>query len=70
MASLEAASGTGGAMEAVWSRVIPLVLKVRRQLSARSPIADQSLRESVAVSRSNLVIYGAKAVARAAARAA
>jgi hypothetical protein len=70
IASLEAADGIGGAMEAVWSRVTPLILKSRRALSEQSPVADALARELPAVSTANIAAHGAKSVARAAARVA
>ncbi|MBO6718118.1 MAG: hypothetical protein JJ913_09205 [Rhizobiaceae bacterium] len=69
-ASLEAAQGIGGAMEAVWSRVIPLIVKARGELSRKAPLADPSGREIQPISNRQLASYGAKAVSRAAARAA
>ena len=70
MASLEAAQGIGGAMEAVWSRVIPLIVKARRNLAADTPMADSHLRQPKPISSSNIAAYGARSVAHAAARAA
>ncbi len=70
MASLEAAEGIGGAMEAVWSRVITLVLKARHAFADTLPATDLIAPHSPAISRRNIATYGAKSVARAAARAA
>ncbi|MEX0957343.1 MAG: hypothetical protein WDZ83_19280 [Rhizobiaceae bacterium] len=70
LASLEAADGIGGAMEAVWSRVIPLVVKARRNLAPDTPAADAHPRQPKPISGANIAAYGANSVARAAARAA
>ncbi|MBO6727367.1 MAG: hypothetical protein JJ911_17050 [Rhizobiaceae bacterium] len=70
MASLEAAEGTGGAMEAVWSRVIPLLLKARKNFNDKAPLADLAARDVRRISTPNIARYGAKAIAQAAARAA
>lgn len=70
MASLEAAEGTGGAMEAVWSRVIPLIIKARTTFDTKAPLADPATRDVRHISTVNIARYGAKAVAQAAARAA
>jgi hypothetical protein len=70
MASLEAAEGIGGAMEAVWSRVIPLIVKARRNLAVDAQTADARLRRPQPISGANIAAYGAKSVAHAAARAA
>ncbi|MCB1452265.1 MAG: hypothetical protein KDJ43_01360, partial [Rhizobiaceae bacterium] len=70
MASLEAAEGTGGAMEAVWSRVIPLIIKARTTFDTKAPLADPAVRDVRHISTVNTARYGTKAVAQAAARAA
>lgn len=70
VASLEAAEGVGGAMEAVWSRVIPLILKARDEFADASPVADAAASDLPAISQVDIATYGAKSVARAAARAA
>lgn len=70
MAALEAAEGVGGAMEAVWSRVIPLILKARRAFSRKTPAAEMQLRRPRTISTMAIAGHGAKSVAGAAARAA
>ena len=70
MASLEAAEGVGGAMEAVWSRVIPLLLKARAGFNTSRALAEPASREARRISRTDIARYGANAVAQAAARAA
>lgn len=68
VASLEAANGTGGAMEAVWSRVIALILKAHAATDGET--AALAPRAPRPIGKSDLAKYGAKAVARAAAYAA
>lgn len=70
MASLEAAEGVGGAMEAVWSRVIPLIVKAHKTFDASASLADPASRDVRQISAANIARYGARTVAQAAARAA
>lgn len=69
VASLEAAAGIGGAMEAVWSRVAILLDKV---LADPESTSDKRLvsKPVRGISRGNVARRGAKMIASAAARAA
>lgn len=69
VASLEAASGIGGAMEAVWSRVALLLAKVLAAPDMEGAGVSSALRHGT-ITRSNVIRYGAKTIASAAARAA
>ncbi len=71
-ASLEAASGIGGAIEAVGSRVITLLMKALSDKEAGSAIGAPlgPAREIRAIGRGQILAYSAKSVARAAVRAA
>lgn len=68
-ASLEAASGIGGAMEAVWSRVVMLLCKVLAA-PASAPLAEAALPTGNLhpLSRSNVIRRSSKTIATAAAR--
>jgi hypothetical protein len=69
VASLEAASGIGGSMEAVWSRVSILLDKVLAGNSEAPPV-EIAQTPVPRISPSTVARYGAKMVATAAARAA
>ncbi len=70
-ASLEAAAGIGGGIEAVASRVVTLVLKVLSESGSSPSLAGASNLKTVrAIGRGDILAYSAKGVARAAARAA
>ena len=70
-ASLEAASGIGGGIEAVASRVVTLVLKALPEPGSPPSLAGASNFKTVrAISRRDIFAYSAKSVARLAARAA
>jgi hypothetical protein len=69
IASLEAAAGVGGSMEAVWSRVAILLDKVLANPGGATNI-DLSSKPIRGISRRNVARRGAKMIASAAARAA
>ena len=70
VASLEAAQGIGGAMEAVWSRVVPLIIKARQRSVQGALVPGKAVDHYRAISHMDIARHGAKSVARAAARAA
>ena len=71
-ASLEAASGIGGAIEAVGSRVITLLVKALSDNRAGSAVGAPlgPAGEIRRIGRGQILVYSAKSVARAAVRAA
>lgn len=70
-ASLEAAAGIGGAMEAVWSRTAILLIKALPEEPRAPRIADNTAQPHArAISRKAVTVRSAKMLASAAARAA
>lgn len=69
-ASLEAAAGVGGGIEAVGSRVIALLLKALPVANRDLPLRSVPVVEGRAIGNGDVLVRSAKTVARAAARAA
>ena len=69
-ASLEAAAGIGGGIEAVGSRVITLLLKALPVAAADFPLQSAALMPARPIGNRDVLFRSAKNVARAAARAA
>lgn len=69
-ASLEAAAGVGGGIEAVGSRVVTLLLKALSAADRELPLRSVPVVASRRIGHRDLLVRSAKTVARAAARAA
>lgn len=70
VASLEAAAGIGGGMEAVWSRLLLMLLAAIEKRGMVSPMREPPQKPARAVRRRDLVRYSARLLAATAARAA
>ncbi|OJU68999.1 MAG: hypothetical protein BGO05_23445 [Rhizobiales bacterium 63-7] len=70
VASLEAAAGIGGGMEAVWSRLLLMLLAAIEKCGMVSPMREPPQKPARAVRRRDLVRYSVRLLAATAARAA